>query len=145
MQERGRQAMPELNDREQFLAQAHVAILTTFGPGSRLHAMPVWYLYEDGMFTILTTRGSQKHRNIERHQDVTLVVDRRELPYYAVMVQGKATIGAAPSELRLRMATRYLGAERGAAYTARTARTDSVTIRLRPEKFVEYRGEAGRE
>ena len=41
--------------------------------------------------------GSQKHRNIERCQDVTLVIDRRDLPYYAVMVQGRAEIGSAPS------------------------------------------------
>jgi nitroimidazol reductase NimA-like FMN-containing flavoprotein (pyridoxamine 5'-phosphate oxidase superfamily) len=108
--------------------------------------MPVWYLYEDGTFIILTGRGSQKHRNIERHQDVTIVVDQRNLPYYAVMIQGIATIGAAPSyELRLRMATRYLGVARAADYTARRSDADSVTIRVRPEKVVEYRGVTGRE
>ena len=138
--------MSEPEHREQFLAQSHVAILATIGPGNRPHAMPVWYLYEDGTFIILTGRGSQKHRNIERHADVTIVVDRRDLPYYAVMVQGIATIGAAPShELRLRMATRYLGATRAATYTARMSDADSVTIRVRPEKVVEYHGVAGRE
>jgi PPOX class probable F420-dependent enzyme len=138
--------MPEQDDREQFLEQPHVAILATIGPGNRPHAMPIWYLYEDGAFIILTGRGSQKHRNIERHQDVTVVVDRRDLPYYAVMIQGTATIGPSPShELRLRMASRYLGEERGAAYTARMASADSVTIQVRPEKFIEYHGAAGRD
>jgi PPOX class probable F420-dependent enzyme len=136
--------MQEQDNREQFLQQAHLAVLATLGPGQRLHAMPVWYLYEDGMFIILTGRGSQKHRNIERHKDVTLVIDRRDLPYYAVMVQGTATIGPTPSpELRQRLAVRYLGAERGAAYTARRLDADSVTIQVRPEKFVEYHGVAG--
>jgi PPOX class probable F420-dependent enzyme len=137
--------MQEQDDREQFLQQAHLAVLVTLGPGHRLHAMPVWYLYEDGMFIILTGRGSQKHRNIARHQDITLVIDRRDLPYYAVMVQGTATIGPTPSpELRHRMAVRYLGEERGAAYTARRLDADSVTIQVRPEKCVEYHGVAGR-
>ena len=137
--------MPEHDDREQFLNQVQVAILATIGPGNRPHAMPVWYLYEDGTCIILTGRGSQKHRNIERHPDVTLVVDRRELPYYAVMIQGMAEIDSAPSpELRLRLATRYLGAERGAAYTARQRDSDSVAIRVRPQKMVEYHGVAGR-
>jgi PPOX class probable F420-dependent enzyme len=137
--------MQQQDDREQFLQQAHLAVLATLGPGYRLHAMPVWYLYEDGMFIILTGRGSQKHRNIERHKDVTLVIDRRDLPYYAVMVQGSATIGPAPSQaLRLRMAVRYLGEERGTAYNARRLDADSVMIQVRPEKFVEYHGVAGR-
>jgi PPOX class probable F420-dependent enzyme len=137
--------MQEQDDRELFLQQAHLAVLATLGPGNRLHAMPVWYLYEDGMFIILTGRGSQKHRNIERHKDVTLMIDRRDLPYYAVMVQGSATIGPTPSQaLRLRMAVRYLGEERGAAYNARRLDADSVIIQVRPEKFVEYHGVVGR-
>lgn len=132
--------------REQFLDEPHVAILATIGPGNHPHAMPVWYLYEDGRFIILTGRGSQKHRNIERHPEVTLVIDRRDLPYYALMIQGTATIGLTPPhDLRLRMATRYLGEERGAAYTARMVDADSVTIELSPEKIIEYRGVAGRD
>jgi PPOX class probable F420-dependent enzyme len=131
-------------EREQFLTQGHVAVFATIGPGKRPHAMPVWYLYEDGILIMLTGRGSHKHRNIERHQEVTLVVDRREVPYYAVMIQGTATPGPAPSpEQRLRLATGYLGEERGAAYTAQRLGADTVTIHLRPEKYVEYRGVAG--
>jgi PPOX class probable F420-dependent enzyme len=138
--------MSEQDDREEFLQQPHVAVLATIGPGNRPHAVPVWYLYEDGTFIILMGRGSQKHRNIERHQDVTLVIDRRDLPYYAVTVQGTATIDPSPSpELRLRLATRYLGETGGAAYTARTADMDAITIQVRPEKFIEYRGVAGRD
>jgi PPOX class probable F420-dependent enzyme len=137
--------MQENDAREAFLQQAHLAVLATHGPGRRLHVMPVWYIYENGLFIILTGRGSQKHRNIERHQDVTLVIDRRHLPYYAVMVQGTATIGPTPSpELRHRMAVRYLGEERGTAYTARRLDADSVTIQVRPDKFVEYHGVVGR-
>ncbi len=132
------------HDREVFLAQPHVAILATIGPGHRPHAMPVWYIYEDMTFIVLTGRGSQKHRNIERCHDVTLVIDRRDLPYYAVMVQGRAEIGSAPSPaLLLRMATRYLGAERGADYTAQRHVMNSVTIHIHPNKFVDYQGVVG--
>ncbi len=88
--------------------------------------------------------GSQRHRNIERCQDVTLVIDRRDLPYYAVMVQGRAEIGSAPSPaLLLRMATRYVGAERGADYTAQRNVMNSVTIHIHPNKFVDYQGVVG--
>jgi PPOX class probable F420-dependent enzyme len=138
--------MQRHDEREQFLKQPHVAILATIGPGNRPHAMPIWYLYENGDFIILTGDGSQKHRNVERHPQVTLAIDRRDLPYYAVMIQGTATLGPPPSDaLRLRLATRYLGEEGGAAYTARRRGTKSVTIRVHPDKFVEYRGNAGSE
>ena len=76
---------------------------------------------------------------------MTLVVDDQTVPYYAVMVQGVAEIGPRLSEeSRLRMAVRYLGEEMGRAYIARVSGEDSVTIRLRPRKFIEYHGRAGR-
>jgi PPOX class probable F420-dependent enzyme len=136
----------EREDRERFLNEANVAILATVGRGGRAHAVPIWYLYEDGVFIMSTGQGSQKHRNVEAHPDVTLVVDRRTLPYYAVMVQGAAEIGPPLSqEERRRMAVRYLGEELAKGYMARTTGGDSVSIRLRPKKLIEYHGVAGRQ
>ena len=133
-------------DIEEFLKQVNVGILATIGPGSRPHAMPVWYVYEDGRVVITAGHGSQKHRNIERNGEATLVIDRREPPYYAVMVQGKAEIGPPPSEeLRLRIASRYLGEERGRAYVSQPSDGNSITIYLQPDRFVEYHGVSGRD
>ena len=132
-------------EREEFLKQANVAVLATVDGRGRAHAAPIWYLYEDGAFVMSTGRGSQKHRNIEANPEVTLVVDRRTLPYFAVMVRGRAEIGPQLSdEERLRMYVRYLGEEMGRAYVARGSGEDSVSIRLRPRKFIEYHGRAGR-
>ncbi len=137
--------MTDLEKRDELLREPNVAVLATVGPGGRAHAAPIWYLYEDGVFIMSTGRGSQKHRNVEARPDVTLVVDRRSLPYYAVMAQGKVEIGPRLSdEARLRMATRYLGEELARAYMARVSGEDSVTIRLRPRKLIEFHGRAGR-
>ena len=137
--------MSDSEDREEFLKQPNVAVLATVGPGGRAHAAPIWYLYEDGVFIMATGRASQKHRNVERHPEVTLVVDRRAIPYYAVMARGRAEIGPRLSEEeRLRMAVRYLGEEVGRAFIARAGGEDSVSIRLRPRKLIEYHGRAGR-
>ena len=134
-----------MSEREEFLREPNVAVLATVGPGGRAHAAPIWYLHEDGEFVMSTGRGSQKHRNVEAHPEVTLVVDRRSLPYYAVMAQGKAEIGPRLSDgARLRMAVRYLGEEMARAYMARVSGEDSVTIRLRPRKLIEFHGRAGR-
>src|SRR3972149_6876042 len=106
-------------EREEFLKQANVAILATVGPAGA-HAVPIWYLYEDGVFLMSTGRGSQKHRALERNPNVTLVVDRRSLPYYAVMVRGRAEIGPALDvATRRRIAGRYLNDEQLEAYMAR--------------------------
>ena len=50
-----------------------------------------------------------------------------------------AELGASPTHERfLRLATHYLGAESGVAYTALPNLADSVTIRLRPSKYCIY-------
>lgn len=132
-------------EREEFLKEANVAVLATVGGGGRAHAAPIWYLYEDGVFIMSTGRGSQKHRNVEAQPEITLVVDRRSLPYYAVMAQGRAEIGPRlADEERRRMAVRYLGEELARAYLERVSGEDSVTIRLRPRKLIEFNGRAGR-
>ena len=131
--------------REEFLKEANVAVLATVGGGGRAHAAPIWYLYEDGVFIMSTGRGSQKHRNVEAQPEITLVVDRRSLPYYAVMAQGRAEIGPRlADEERRRMAVRYLGEELARAYLECVSGEDSVTIRLRPRKLIEFNGRAGR-
>jgi len=131
-------------EREEFLKQPNVAVLATVGPAGA-HAVPIWYLYEHGVFLMSTGRGSQKHRDLERNPNVTLVIDRRTLPYYAVMARGMAEVGPQLSdEERLRMYVRYLGEEMGRGYVARGSAEDSVSIRLTPRKLIEYHGRAGR-
>jgi len=94
-------------EREAFLRGANVAVLSTVDSRGRPHAAPVWYLYDDGVFRISTGEGSQKHRNIVANPNISLVIDQRELPYYAVMVQGTAEIGPGFSDDdRLRLAVR---------------------------------------
>lgn len=135
-------ASPEV---EEMLKEANVAVLASVDTKGRAHAAPIWYLYEGGDFLISTGQGSQKHNNIAANPDVTLVIDRREVPYLAAMVRGKATIEEAFSdEQRLTLATRYLGEEMGKRYVASTEGNVSVTIRLHPDKVIEFNGRAGR-
>ena len=130
---------------EQMLEEANVAILASVDTKGRAHAAPIWYLYEDGEFLISTGRGSQKHKNVEANPNVTLVIDRREVPYLAAMARGRATIDSGFSdERRLELAVRYLGEEMGQRYVETTDAGSSVTIRLKPDKVIEYGGRAGR-
>ena len=132
-------------DQQSFLAEPHIAVLATVDRRGRAHAAPVWYLYDDGEIVISTGRGSQKHRNIEANGEISVVIDRRTLPYFALMIQGAAEIGPPLGDVdRLRLATRYLGEETGRRYVEHTVGEDSVSIRLRPRKIIEFNGRAGR-
>ena len=136
--------MAERDTPERFLHERNIAVLATVGHEGRPHALPIWYLYEDGVIIMLAGERSQKRRNIERNPEVALTVDRREPPYYALMVQGTAEIGPPPSDdLRLRIATRYLGEDLGRQYTARGSAAGTVTIRMRPRRLIEYHGRTG--
>jgi PPOX class probable F420-dependent enzyme len=133
--------MAERDTPDAFLREANIAVLSTVGPGGRPHAVPLWYVYEDGEIIIWVAAGSQKHRNIERNPEIAVTVDRRTPPYYAVMAQGRAAIGPPPSpELKARIAARYLGDERGRQYAATGGTNAGVTIRLRPRRIIEYHG-----
>ncbi len=128
----------------EFLAEPNICVLATSGPGDATHAMPMWYLYDEGDILFSSYRKSQKVRNVERSGKATVVIDRRDPPYYAVMVKGTATIEPAFSrEKEFAMASRYLDDERARRHSAAIAGdSDSVSIRVRPERFVEYHGRA---
>ena len=137
--------MSDDKERDAFLAESNVAVLATVDARGRAHAAPIWYLYDDGVFVMSTGRGSQKHRNIEANPEVTLVVDRRTLPYYAVMARGAVEIGPALSgDDRLRIVSRYLNEEQTRRYMERMAGQDSISLRLKPRKLIEFTGRAGR-
>ena len=137
--------MPCVEDREAFLQEANVAVLSTVDARGRPHAAPVWYLYEDGVFIVSTDRGSRKHKNIAANPNICLTIDKRDLPYFAVMAHGRAEIGPMFSpEERLWLAIRYLGDRRGHAYVEHTKSEDSITVRLRPDKVIEYHGRFAR-
>lgn len=133
------------DEQKRFAAEANVAVLASVDGKGRPHATPIWYLFDDGEFVLSVGRGGQKHRNLERNPEVTLVIDSRVVPYYALMVSGTMEIGPQLSdEQRLAMATRYLGDDLGKRYVEFTTGEDSVGLRLKPRKVMEFSGRAGR-
>src|SRR4051794_27948814 len=49
-----------------FVADRHLATLSTIGPGGGIHVVAVGYTFVDGVVRIITSDASQKVRNIER-------------------------------------------------------------------------------
>ncbi len=126
-------------DREALFAEPNVAVLVTIRKDGRPHATPVWYLYEDGHFLVTILNDSVKRRHVERDPRVSLVVDRRQVPYYAVTIEGTATVDAPMTpEQRRKIATRYLGEADGARYATERPASNTVTLRITPERFWEF-------
>ena len=131
---------------EEFLKRVQVGVLSTVDSKGRPHSVPMWCLYEDGEFVMSTGLGSQKHKNIQNNENVMLVFDQRETPYYAVMVRGIARVEKTNTiELIQRIARAYLGQEGADKYlSGRSYGTESATIRVTPMRFIEYHGLSGR-
>jgi nitroimidazol reductase NimA-like FMN-containing flavoprotein (pyridoxamine 5'-phosphate oxidase superfamily) len=137
-------------EREKFLAELHVGIISIAEDGRGPLTVPVWYAYEPGgELRVLTASASRKGRLLERARRFSLCAQTETPPYRYVSVEGPVVaIAAADVERDLRpLARRYLGAEAGDAYIAATRdqHADDVLIRMRPERWLTADfGKAGR-
>ncbi|MGW1882341.1 pyridoxamine 5'-phosphate oxidase family protein [Streptomyces sp. NPDC001970] len=128
-------------EREQFLAQPHVAALSVAGGDGRGPLMvPIWYQYEPGgEVWILTGLDSRKHRLIGEAGRFSLMVDRLEPTIRYVSVEGPVT-GTSPGthEPLREITARYLPAEKVDGYVdfAEKNLGEQVVIRMRPEHWL---------
>lgn len=126
------------SEREAFLADRHVGVLcvsrTDGGPPL---AAPVWYGYEPGgEIVIVSGRDHEKTRLARENGQASLCAQTEAMPYQFVTVSGPAVVDdGADRELRREMAARYLGAELADAYIEATEGEDSVTVRIRPQRW----------
>jgi nitroimidazol reductase NimA-like FMN-containing flavoprotein (pyridoxamine 5'-phosphate oxidase superfamily) len=128
-------------EREAFLADLHVGVLSVSAGDDAPLTVPIWYGYEPGgLVTVITGRDSQKAALIEQASRFSLCVQTETPPYKYVSVEGPVVTVDAPvdPDERRAMAHRYLGSEFGDAYIDATndEARDSVTIRMRPERWL---------
>ena len=69
-----------MSDREvaEFLAEQRVVVVATNGVRGWPHLMPLWYVVRQGQLWSWTYTKSQKTRNLERDDRVTLAVEAGE-------------------------------------------------------------------
>lgn len=126
--------------RQKFLAEKHVAVLSVAAADGRPPAsVPIWYDYAPGgNIRINTGASTRKTKLIERAGAVTLVVQREELPYQYVVVEGTVvdTASPTPKEVREAIAIRYLGEEGGREFVRSMEGGDSVLFTVRPDRWL---------
>jgi|SRR5215469_12387857 len=108
-----------------------LAVLATYRRDGTVLLSPVWHEWRDGGFQVVTGRDGVKARHLRRDPRASIVVCEHNPPYRGVEVRCSARLADAAADGAVkRIATRYLGAEGGAAYAARAG--DDVLIRLEP-------------
>ncbi|MEP6871631.1 MAG: pyridoxamine 5'-phosphate oxidase family protein [Anaerolineaceae bacterium] len=122
-------------DREVFLADVHVGVLSVSAPGRGPLSAPVWYSYEPGGdVVILTGSNAPKTAMLREQGRATLVAQTEQAPYVYVTVEGKVTLEPIAADDSLTMAVRYLGPEMGKRY-AEGGSEGSLKARLKPERW----------
>ena len=125
-------------EREAFLADVHVGVLALERPGRGPLALPIWYVFEDGLVKLSISRASLKGRLLADLERATLTVQDETPPYKYAAVEGPIALSDDLLDVQA-LASRYLGDELGAWYAEENPHTDdTVTALLTPETWNTY-------
>jgi nitroimidazol reductase NimA-like FMN-containing flavoprotein (pyridoxamine 5'-phosphate oxidase superfamily) len=129
------------HERESFLADLHVGIISISEEGRGPLTVPIWYSYAPGAeVRVVTGETSLKAQLLRRAGRFSLCVQTETPPYKYVSVEGPV-VAIEPANLerdRRPLAHRYFGVRAGDQYIKRTrAETDeNVLVRMRPERWL---------
>ncbi|MGE0029066.1 MAG: pyridoxamine 5'-phosphate oxidase family protein [Thermoleophilia bacterium] len=131
-------------EREQFLAEPRVAVLSVAGAGGRPpHSTPTFYAYAGGDVTFFTNterRSARKVALIAAAGAVTLTVQEPEYPFRYATVECRVVATARPTAEQVRaIASRYMPADAADGMAARETSDPGSTMLLytaRPERWL---------
>jgi nitroimidazol reductase NimA-like FMN-containing flavoprotein (pyridoxamine 5'-phosphate oxidase superfamily) len=128
-------------ERESFLADLHVGIISVAEDGRGPLTVPIWYSYEPGGEVRVVTGGtSRKAQLLRTARRFSLCAQTETPPYKYVSVEGPI-VAIEPANLerdRRPLAHRYFGVRAGDRYIERTrAETvENVLVRMRPARWL---------
>lgn len=127
-------------EREAFLAETRVAMISVAEPGRGPLTVPVWFAYEPGGVVRFVTLGTSKKANLIRAAGrMSLCVQTESPPYKYASIEGPVTISAPDFERDVRaLALRYLGEQMGEMYLQMNTedRASSILVSLKPERWL---------
>ncbi len=124
-------------EKQQFLADLHVGVLSIPEPGRGPLTVPVWYQYEPGgQLWFLTGPESRKGKLLALGTAISLCAQTEAPPYQYVTVEGVVESIDAVKDEGLPMAVRYLGTKMGQQYHDAGNSDDSVVVRMTPRHWL---------
>ena len=130
-------AMTE-TEKQEFLANLHVGVLSLNDNSKGPLTAPIWYDYEPGgELWFITGPNSLKGKLLEVGVRLSLVAQSEEPPYKYVSVEGPVvSIDESTENDLLAMAVRYLGETGGKRYTENSNGSGGVLVRVKPERWL---------
>ena len=126
------------DQREAFLADLHVGIVSIPRKEKGPLTVPIWDDYEPGgVVWMITGNSSIKGKLLKNASCISLCVQTEAAPYQYVSIEGPFATTATGEGQLLHMATRYLGTEGGKAYAegSSDAGGDSIVVSITPETW----------
>ena len=124
-------------EREAFLADLHVGVVSIGRQGKAPLSAPIWYDYEPGgKVWMITGTSSLKAAALADTDQISLVVQTEAPPYQYASVTGTCTTREVAEGELLAMAVRYLGEEQGQAYAAAASGGGDVIVEFSPETWM---------
>ncbi len=115
-----------------FLDEPRVAVLATLRTDGTVLLSPVWHEWRDAGFNMWIAAQDVKVRHLRRDPRATIVVAESEPPLRGVEVRNAAQLlEEGVSETAVRIADRYIGEEKGAAYVG-SQPGEHLIVRLAP-------------
>ena len=129
------------SEREAFLAETRVGIVSIAEEGRGPLTVPVWFAYEPGGVVRFVTGGtSRKAKLLGAAGRLSLCVQTETPPYKYASIEGAARIVGAPDfERDVRaVAIRYLGPQMGEMYLTMTAEQNAgaVLVEMTPQRWL---------
>src|SRR5881409_2741857 len=120
------------DDLGDLLDRPLVAVLATYRKDGSVLLSPVWHEWRDGGFNVWIGVDDVKVRHLRRDPRATIVVTESDPPLRGVEIRTAVLfIEEEVPETARRIAARYLGEGRGAAYVESLG-GDDVIVRLTP-------------
>ena len=129
------------DQREAFLADTRIGIVSIAEEGRGPVTVPVWYQYEPGgTVRFVTGTGSKKARVLEHESRASFCVQTETPPYSYVSIEGTVEVGPCDFDRHIKeMALRYLGEEFGKSYLEMThpggELGDSILVTITPKRW----------
>jgi PPOX class probable F420-dependent enzyme len=112
-----------------FLDEVHYGVVGTLNADGSIQQTVVWYLLDGDVLRFSVGASSVKAHNLRRSPTITLTV---EAGARYLSLSGHAQVEPVDPALRLRMATRYLGAERAEAWLQKQPEKPRASVRMIP-------------
>ncbi len=112
-----------------FLDELHYVVVGTLNADGSIQQTVLWYLRDADALFLSTGAHSLKARNLRRNPRITLTIESG--PRY-LTISGAAMFEPANPALRLRLAERYVGADRAAEWVLRRPAAERVIVRVAP-------------